>query len=211
MKPLANGRTKAMDAAQPHSPVPASLLLEKLSARIPADRFTLGWLTASLERQSFGAMMLLLGVLSAGPAVVSMPAQLVLVILAAQMVAGRPIPYFSGWLAKRPLPARALSKALQGAVPILRVIETAFYPRWPMRPLPTKRIVGFAVILLALRMLVNPLPFSNLVPACVVVLISLAYLEEDGLMLGLALICGVLVSLGIDVIVFSNIPHLAPP
>jgi hypothetical protein len=198
-----------MDAAQSHPPVPASLLLEKLYARIPADRFTLGWLTASLERQSFGAMILLLGVLSAAPAVVSMPAQLVLVILAAQMVAGRPIPYFSGWLTKRQLPAPALSTALKAAIPVLRVVEKVFYPRWLMQPLPTKRIVGLAVLLLALRMLLNPLPFSNLIPAAVVVLISLAYLEEDGLMLVLALVGGFL-AFGIDVLVFSQIAHFTP-
>ena len=168
----------------------------------------MGWLTASLERQSFGAMILLLGVLSAAP-VVSIPAQLLLLAPAAQMIAGRSIPVFSGWISRRSLPAGALRRALKGAIPILRVVEKGFYPRWPMRPLLTKRLIGLAVLLLTFRMLLNPLPFSNLLPAAVVVLISLAYLEEDGLMLTLALIGGVLV-LGIDVIVFVQIAHLPP-
>jgi len=196
-------------AGERHAPIPASRLLQAVYVRIPADRFTLGWLTTSLERQSFGAMILLFGVLSAAP-VVSMPAQLLLLAPAAQMIAGRSIPVFSGWISRRQLPARALSTALKGAIPILRVVEKAFYPRWPMRPLPTKRLVGLVVILLTLRMLLNPIPFSNLLPAAVVVLISLAYLEEDGLMLALALVGGVLL-LGIDVIIFSKVAHLPPP
>lgn len=209
MKPWrGRGRSSHEGAGERHAPIPASRLLESVYARIPADRFTLGWLTASLERQSFGAMILLLGVLSAAP-VVSIPAQLLLLAPAAQMIAGRSIPVFSGWISRRSLPAGALRRALKGAIPILRVVEKGFYPRWPMRPLLTKRLIGLAVLLLTFRMLLNPLPFSNLLPAAVVVLISLAYLEEDGLMLTLALIGGVLV-LGIDVIVFVQIAHLPP-
>lgn len=154
-------------------------------------------------------MILLLGVLAAAPAAISMPAQAVLLILAAQMTVGRAIPYFSGWFANRQFPARALSRALDGAIPILRLFEKAFYPRWPINPLVSKRIIGFAVVLLTIRMLLNPLPFSNVLPAIVVVLISLAYLEEDGLMLLVALIGGVL-ALGVDLLVFSQVAHLAP-
>lgn len=209
MRLQGHGRAGQSDEPERQPPVPASLLLEKLYARIPADRFTLGWLTEALERQSFGAMILLFGVLSAGPAVVSIPAQLLLLVPAAQMVAGGLVPHFSRWITSRSLPSRALGTALKGAIPVLRVVEKAFYPRWPMRPWPTKLVVGLAVIGLTLRMLLNPLPFSNMIPAAVVVLISLSYLEEDGLMLMVALFAGV-IGMGIDVIVLSQIAHFAP-
>ena len=38
-----------------------------------------------------------------------------------------------------------------------------------------------------------PLPLSNIVPALVIALISLAYLEEDGLLLSIALLAAVIV------------------
>ena len=53
--------------------------------------------------------------------------------------------------------------------------------------------VGTAVPLLTTVMLFNPIPLSNIVPALVMAIISLAYLEEDGLMLSVALVVAVLV------------------
>ena len=38
-----------------------------------------------------------------------------------------------------------------------------------------------------------PIPLSNIVPALVIALISLAYLEEDGVLLSIALLAAVIV------------------
>ena len=38
----------------------------------------------------------------------------------------------------------------------------------------------YNVALLTVRLLLNPIPFSNVVPAILIALIALAYLEEDG-------------------------------
>ena len=51
-------------------------------------------------------------------------------------------------------------------------------------------MVGAAVLLLGARLLLNPLPLSNLLPAEIIALISLAYLEDDGIMLSLGLFAG---------------------
>ena len=45
-----------------------------------------------------------------------------------------------------------------------------------------------------------PLPLSNIVPALMIALISLAYLEEDGLLLSIALLAAVIV-LGVELAV----------
>jgi hypothetical protein len=42
------------------------------------------------------------------------------------------------------------------------------------------------VLLLTTALLLTPIPFSNVAPAVLIVLISLAYIEEDGLLLSLA-------------------------
>ena len=39
----------------------------------------------------------------------------------------------------------------------------------------------------------SPIPFSNVVPALVVALISIAYLEEDGVLLSIALLAAMVV------------------
>ena len=39
----------------------------------------------------------------------------------------------------------------------------------------------------------TPIPLSNVIPALVIALISLAYLEEDGLLLSIALLAAVIV------------------
>ena len=46
-----------------------------------------------------------------------------------------------------------------------------------------RRFVGIAVLLLTAALLLTPIPFSNIAPAVLVILIALAYIEEDGLLL----------------------------
>ena len=48
-------------------------------------------------------------------------------------------------------------------------------------------------MLLNITLLFTPVPLSNVVPALVIALISLAYLEEDGLLLSIALLASVIV------------------
>jgi hypothetical protein len=55
--------------------------------------------------------------------------------------------------------------------------------------------------MLSITVAFTPIPLSNVVPALVIILISLAYLEEDGLVLSVALLAaaGVLAVAGISV------------
>ena len=48
-------------------------------------------------------------------------------------------------------------------------------------------------MILNATLLFTPLPLSNILPALVIALISLAYLEEDGLLLSIALVAAVIV------------------
>jgi len=54
-------------------------------------------------------------------------------------------------------------------------------------------------------LLFTPLPLSNVVPALVIALISLAYLEEDGLLLSIALLAAVIVLIVELVVVWGTI------
>jgi len=173
--------------------IPASVTLQQLHEAAPAGHFTLDWLTGILPKQSFGLIMLLLAVIAVAPGI-CVVAGLLLLFPAFQMIAGRTAPIFPRWIAARPLPTRHLGAVIQRAIPVLRSLENIVHPRWPAAPEATKRAVGVVVILLSARLLLAPIPLSNVLPALLIAFISLAYLEEDGMMvlIGLAAGCGVL-------------------
>lgn len=183
--------------------VAASTLLQQLHDGAPASCFTLEWLITSLHDQSYGATILLFGIAAAVPGV-SLPAGFLLLIPALQMIVGRPSPAFPRWIATRPLPTNKLSGALNRAIPILKVVERAVRPRWPMPLGVIRRIVGLVVLLLTVRLLTNPLPASNVLPAALISFIALAYLEADGLMLTISLVAG-LIMLTVDIKILSDV------
>ena len=69
---------------------------------------------------------------------------------------------------------------------MLRAGERFIRPRWPTPFQMTKRVVGSVILLLAVSLLA-PIPLSNIPPALVIGSIAFAYLEEDGLLLAVAL------------------------
>jgi hypothetical protein len=176
-----------------------SVLLQRLHDEAPADYFTLGWLMGSLRRRSFGIVMLLLALVAIAPGV-SIVAGLLLMIPAFQMLAGRPVPSFPRRIATHPFPTRHLAALVQRAVPVLRYLEKTIHPRWPTPFEATKRLVGAVIVILNATLLFTPLPLSNILPALVIALISLAHLEEDGLLLSIALMAAVIV-LGVELAV----------
>jgi hypothetical protein len=176
----------------PQAFLPTSILLQRLHDEAPVDHFTLAWLMGSLRKRSFGVIMLLLALVAIAPGV-SIAAGLLLIVPAFQMIAGRPAPSFPRRIASHPIPTRHLTALVQRAMPVLRYLEKMIHPRWPTPFEATKRLVGAAILILTTTLLLTPLPLSNIVPAMVIALISLAYLEEDGLLLSRALVAAVIV------------------
>ena len=189
--------------------IPASAILQKLHDEAPADYFTLDWLMGSLQKQSFGLIMLVLAVVAAAPGI-SLVGGLLLLIPAFQMIAGRPAPVFPRWIAAHPLPTRHLGAVVERAIPMLRYLEKAIHPRCPTPRGATKRVVGFAVVMLSARLILTPIPFSNILPALVIALISLAYVEEDGLILSICLLVGFVV-IAVDLAMVWEIVRGARP
>ncbi len=146
---------------------------------------------SSLHKRSFGVIMLMLALVAIAPGA-SIVAGLLLMIPAFEMIAGQPAPRFPRRIADHLFPTRRLAALVQRAVPVLRYLEKVIHPRWPTPLEATKRLVGAVVVMLNITLL-TPLPLSNIVPAMVIALISLAYLEEDGLLLSIALLAAVIV------------------
>jgi hypothetical protein len=55
-----------------------------------------------------------------------------------------------------------------------------------------KHAVGVMVLLLTVVLLLTPVPLSNVAPAMVISLISLAYVEEDGLVLSIGFLAAII-------------------
>jgi len=166
-----------------------SVVLQDLYDAAPEGRVTVGWALRKLDRQSFGLILLLLAVVGAVPGVCTI-AGVLLVICASQMIVGRPTPYFPRWIADRSLPGRHLRASLPRLVAILRAAERALRPRWLKPGATTRCFIGIVVTALSIRLLVVPVPFSNVLPAVIIAVISLAYLEEDGVFLSFGLFAG---------------------
>lgn len=182
--------------------VPTSVVLQRLHDEVPTDHFTLGWLMHSLDKRSFGIIMLLLSLVAVAPGV-SVVAGLLLMVPGLQMIAGKPAPVFPRRIAALSLPTKHLASLVQRFVPMLRYIETVVHPRWHTPFGPTKRLVGVVVVILSATLVFIPIPLSNVVPASVIALISLAYLEEDGALLAIGLSAATIVLAAVAVAVWE--------
>src|SRR4029079_1361788 len=137
-------------------------------------------------------IMLLLAMVAIAPGL-SIVAGLLLMIPAFQMIAGKPAPVFPHRIATRSLPTKHLAAVMQRSLPLLRYLEKVVHPRWHTPLEATKRLVGTIVVVLSATLVFIPIPLSNIVPALVIALISLAYLEEDGVLLSIALLVAAIV------------------
>jgi hypothetical protein len=172
--------------------IPATVVLQRLHDEVPADHFTLAWLTNNLHKRSFGIIMLLIALVAIAPGL-SIIAGLLLMIPAVQMIAGKAAPVFPRRIATRSLPTSHLAAVVQRSIPVLRYLERVIHPRWRTPLESTKRLVGAVVLILSTTLVLVPIPLSNVVPASVIALISLAYLEEDGVLLSIALLAAMIV------------------
>jgi hypothetical protein len=169
---------------------PSSRVLEDLLHQAPVDYFTLGWLMSTLHQRSFGIVILFLGLLATSPIGSAVPG-LMLVAVAVQVIAGRGELVFPRFITARSLPTRYLFRLGGRAIPVLQYLEKAVHPRWPTAFEVAKCFVGVMVLLLTAMLLLTPVPFSNIAPATVIALTSLAYIEEDGLLLCFALVAAI--------------------
>ena len=166
--------------------IPASEVLLELLDNLPPDHFTLGWLSSHLHRRSFGVIVLVLALIAMVPGI-SYVAGLLLLVPAIEMAAGRSAPTFPRRIASRSFPTSRLAAVVRRVVPTLRYLERVIRPRWQIPVGATKRLVGLAVLLLTTVLLLTPVPMIQVVPELIIVLLSVAYLEDDGLLLSLGL------------------------
>jgi hypothetical protein len=176
-------------------PTRTSQLLDELVAQAPDGPVDLEWLLSHLDRRSFGLLLLLLGLLVIIPGVATI-ATLALLFPAVEMMLGRSAPSFPRVLSKRQFDFKRFRRFVVRVRPLLQAIESVSRPRWNAHHDVTDRLVGLVVFLLALSA-GWPLPFVNVIPGMVVVLIAIGYLQEDGLLLAVAMAAALTSLLGL--------------
>lgn len=164
--------------------VPTSIVLSDLLRDAPPE-VPIGWILDRLEERSFGLVMLLLALIALVPGLSSIIG-LLLLVPSAQMLLAWHGPILPRFVAERRVQSRRLAALIGKLLPCLRYIETLIRPRWPTPFGPTKRAVGGIILLLSVTLLA-PIPLSHVIPSGAIMLVALAYLEKDGVMLGIAI------------------------
>ena len=170
--------------------VPTSVVLEELFRDAPPDYVTIAWLIGSLRKRSFGLVMLLIALVGLAPGV-SVLIGVLLGFPALQMILGQESPSLPRFISVRRIATPKIAGLVHRAIPLLKRLETIIHPRWPTPFEATKRGVGLIVLLLAAT-LIWPFPFSHVIPALVIMLLSFAYLEEDGVLLCISLAAAII-------------------
>jgi hypothetical protein len=161
--------------------IPTSEVLARLVANAPADTVSLGWIAAQLRGRSFGMLTLVMAVAGLAPGIASVSGFL-LAIPAIQLLLGREAFTLPKSLAARSISTPKFARICGWITPVLRWTETFSRPRLQMPHGITNRIVGAIELALAVT-ITFPFPFAYIVPTLAIIVISLAYLEEDGVLL----------------------------
>jgi hypothetical protein len=167
-------------------PVPVTATLSDLVNNLPGEHFTIEWLLGRLDRRSFGVVLVVMSLVAMVPGISLLIGPL-LAVPAFEMILGRSGPSFPRRIALYPLRSSALTGIVRRALPLLAALEKIVHPRWPISPGISRRAAGLAILVLS-GFFLAPLPLIQIVPALLVALIALAYLEQDGLLLCLSML-----------------------
>lgn len=177
----------------PPAPRPLSRVIVELG-QTAGERVSLQELTEALSDRSFAALIILF----AAPNLLPLPPGsstffgIPLILIASQLLLGRPRLWLPRLLRERSLDQATFARLTTRMEPVLQRFERLARPRyWPLPQVMAERFVGFVVLLMAL-VLVFPIPFGNWTPAVAAILVSLGLSERDGIWLGI----GTLVAAG---------------
>ena len=184
-------------------PVPVTATLTDLVNNLPGEHFTIEWLLGRLDRRSFGIIMLVMALVAMVPGISLLIGPL-LAIPAFEMILGRSGPSFPRRIAVYPLRSSALTGIVKRALPLLATLERIVHPRWPISPGLSRRAAGLAILALS-GLFLAPLPLIQIIPALLVALIALAYLEEDGLLLCLSILGAIILLLAATAAVWGAV------
>ncbi len=146
---------------------------------------TVGDLMAALRNRAFGLSLILFGLPNLLP-IPGLPilTGIVLVVLALQIVVGRDVPWLPDRIARATLPRAKLTAVMDRTLPLLASIEKVTKPRFGLAAGPTaRRAVGLAVLILAILLIVVPIPWIGSMPQGLALCVfGLGLTERDGVL-----------------------------
>ncbi len=178
------------DAAVEHQSV--SAVLRRVADSLTFERISIGELVGAFGERAFGLALILFCL----PNCIPVPGLgslfgIPLLVLALQMAIGRPAPWLPASMTNRSLEATTFRRMVDLVEPRLTKVEAVLKPRLTfLFSKVADRLIGVFVALCALSIII-PLPGTNFPPAIAVILISLAVMEEDGLVLLIGLAIGI--------------------
>lgn len=115
-----------------------------------------------------------------------------LVLVSAQMVAGKKSAWLPRFVLEKSLTPEQFRRLSASLTPRLKRMERFVQPRyWPFYPSHDERVIGLLALIMGI-VVTLPIPFGNWFPALSTTLLGLALSERDGLFLGIATGIGVL-------------------
>ena len=185
------GAVLPKDRVDPPDTLPTSAHLSRLLVEhAPGARVPVGWLIGRLGNRSFGLTLFSMAVLALLPGASTIVGVLI-AWPAVQMLLGHDVAALPRVIARREIGVDRLARVVRAVTPRLQWVERLVRPRWVTPFQTTKRLTGLVMLLLGLT-LVSPVPFGHIVPALAIMLLALAYLEEDGVALLIGLLAALL-------------------
>lgn len=156
-----------------------------------AERVTVGEIVDAFGRRGHGALLVLLGAVNLLPLPgISTISGLPLVLLTAQILTGRPVPWLPEWLRARSVAGADFVRMTLAIAPRLEQVERVVRPRLAgLTRGGARRALGALGLVLALVLLL-PLPLANALPGLALAFMGLAFLERDGVVALAALVTG---------------------
>ena len=169
--------------------IPTSLGLSRMLDRANEPYLRVSSLIDQLGRRSFGLTFFAMGVVALIPGA-STVIGVLLAWPAIQLLLGHEVPVLPRVIGQRKVGIDRLGRVIGIVQPRLERLERFVRPRWSELFQSSRQTVGVVMLLLGLTM-ISPVPFGHIIPAFVVMLLAVAYMEEDGLVLVIALAAAV--------------------
>jgi len=169
--------------------VATSVHLANVVSAATTARVSVRWLVEALGDRSFGLTLLMMALIGLVPGASTFIGVLI-AWPAIQLILRHDAPVLPRFVARREIAVDKLARAVRIVTPKLRWIEKLIRPRWTGGFRAARQLTGVIILLLGITM-VSPFPFSHVIPAIVIMMLAIAYLEEDGIVLTVALIAAV--------------------
>ncbi|PTM52349.1 exopolysaccharide biosynthesis protein [Phreatobacter oligotrophus] len=175
-----------MQTPEKTSQIIASLMSAQTSSHAEViGNLTVGDLMASLRTRAFGLSLILFGLPNLLP-IPGLPilTGIILALLAVQIVLGRDVPWLPARIAGATLPRERLNQVMARTLPLLRWIERVTKPRFALAAGPTaRRVVGLTVLVLAVLLIILPIPWIGSMPqGLALCVLGLGLTERDGVL-----------------------------